>query len=196
MLYRYTKEKAAPSFLPLARLASAANIRLEWLATGEGSPDAAAPGAHRLESADLGADYAMIPLYDVQAAAGHGAVVEDQQATDALAFKKQWIHRELHANPGDLYLIHVVGESMEPTLAAGDIILVDHRPGAQGVTHDGIYVLRMDGGLLVKRLQRLPGHRIKLSSDNSAYDPFELSLDSAGNDLQIIGRVVWSGRRM
>jgi len=143
----------------------------------------------------LSDEYALVPLYDVRAAAGHGAVVEDEQVTDSLAFKRQWIHQELNANPNDLYLIYVDGESMEPTLRPGDIILVDRR-SAQSVPRDGIYVLRMDGSLLVKRLQRLPGRQVKVTSDNTAYEPYTLGLDDTSDDLAIIGRVVWAGRRL
>ena len=61
---------------------------------------------------------------------------------------------------------------------------------------DGIYVLRMDGALLVKRLQRLPGGIIKVGSDNPLYDPFEIDLSKIGDTVSVIGRVVWTGRRL
>ncbi|WP_241085759.1 S24 family peptidase [Candidatus Vondammii sp. HM_W22] len=131
----------------------------------------------------------------MRAAAGHGAVVEEERIIDLLAFKRQWVRQELNANPDDFYLIYVDGESMEPTLCSKDVILVDRR-SAQEVPRDGIYVLRIDGGLLVKRLQRLPGHQVKVTSDNPAYDPFNISLETRDEDLAIIGRVIWTGRRM
>ncbi|WP_241084862.1 S24 family peptidase [Candidatus Vondammii sp. HM_W22] len=137
-------------------------------------------------------EYALIPLYDVRAAAGHGAVVEEERIIDLLAFKRRWVRQELNANPDDFYLIYVDGESMEPTLCSKDVILVDRR-NAQEVPRDGIYVLRIDGSLLVKRL---PGRQVKVTSDNRAYEPFNISLETPGEDLAIIGRVVWTGRRM
>lgn len=42
MLYRYIREQGSPSFSAMAGLAAAANVRLEWLATGEGDPDTGA----------------------------------------------------------------------------------------------------------------------------------------------------------
>jgi len=139
--------------------------------------------------------YAAIPLYDVHAAAGSGAVVDSEHVVDFLHFKQDWIRHELHAKPADLYLIYVDGESMEPTLRPGDVILVDRRDHLQA--RDGIYVLRMDGTLLVKRLQRLPGGIINVSSDNASYRPFDLKAsDLEGTDFAIVGRVVWTGRRM
>lgn len=144
-------------------------------------------------NADEG-DYVSIPLYDIQASAGHGALVDAEQVVDFLHFKQDWIRAELRAKPADLYLICVDGESMEPTLRTGDIILIDHRD--QGVARDGIYVMRMDGALLVKRLQRKPGGLLRVSSDNQAYEPFDISLGNERDDLAVVGRVVWSGRRM
>lgn len=195
-LKKYEAGRSTPGGEAIQALAGV-GINTHWLVTGNGpsllSGQPQAAPEHMIQ--EVGEEYALVPLYDVRAAAGHGAVVEEEQVTDSLAFKRQWIHQELHANPADLYLIYVDGESMEPTLRPGDVILVDRR-SAQAVPRDGIYVLRMDGSLLVKRLQRLPGRKVKVTSDNPAYEPFELALDTPGEDLAIIGRVVWSGRRM
>tara|TARA_R110002050_G_scaffold269917_1_gene412456 strand:+ start:65239 stop:66072 length:834 start_codon:yes stop_codon:yes gene_type:complete len=138
--------------------------------------------------------FAHIPLYEVKAAAGNGVEVHTEEVIDSLAFKNEWIHNELHVNPSHLYLIYVEGESMEPSLRPGDVILVDHSDNT--ARRDGIYVLRMDGALLVKRLQRLPGAKIKVSSDNPIYDTYEVDLAKVGVDISIIGRVVWTGRRI
>lgn len=196
---------ATPRLDNILRIADATGVSASWLATGEGTMVAgtAAPGGAQVEAPvsasrqvkEANGEYDLVPLYDVRAAAGHGAVVEDEQVIDSLAFKRQWIQQELHASPGDLYLIYVDGESMEPTLRPGDVILVDRR-SAEAVPRDGIYVLRMDGSLLVKRVQRLPGRQVKVTSDNPAYEPFNLSLETPGEDLAIVGRVVWAGRRM
>lgn len=141
------------------------------------------------------AEYVVIPLYDVCAATCGGAVVDHEHMVDFLHFKLEWIRQELRAVPDDLYLIYVDGESMEPMLRPGDIILVDHRDQAQA--RDGVYVLRLDKTLLVKRLQKMPGGMIKVSSDNPAYQPFTLKLaEMKEQDFEIIGRVVWTGRRM
>ncbi|AAU90925.1 prophage MuMc02, peptidase, family S24 [Methylococcus capsulatus str. Bath] len=141
-------------------------------------------------------DYVALPLYDVRAAAGGGVVPDTENVVDFLHFKKAWLRTELRSSPDDLYLIYVDGESMEPTLCKGDVILVNHRDKFQG-RDGGIYVLRLDGALLVKRLQRKMGGIIKVTSDNPVYEPFEVGaqdLDRA--DFSIIGRVVWAGRRM
>jgi phage repressor protein C with HTH and peptisase S24 domain len=184
-----------------------------WLLTGEGAkirrPDvsvvdkqgiyyaveAKAPSIEQLQARRKGDRYCYIPLYDVKASAGGGAVVDRENVVDFLSFKAEWIQMQLNASPGDLYLIHVEGESMEPTLRPGDVILIDHRE-ASALPRDGIYVVRMDDTLLVKRLQRLPGAQARVTSDNPAYQPFTVSLAQERNEMEIVGRVVWCGRRM
>lgn len=182
-------------------------INANWLLTGEGEMLLQAPVALQADrpysSAPLTAQeappamsgYVALPLYnDVRAAAGHGAVVGHEHADDALMFKEDWIRFELGARPQDLCLIRVSGDSMEPTLRAGDVILIDVRSCRPD--REGIYIMRLDGMLLVKRLQALPGGKLKVSSDNAAFDSWTVSNADVGGDLVIIGRVVWSGRRL
>lgn len=187
-----------------------AGVNPQWLLTGEGEmllPPAAcreasaaffgnkpAKAEMRLASVEQ-TDFVAIPLFDVRAAAGGGSVIDSERILDVLHFKEEWIRSELHASPADLYMIFVDGESMEPTLRPGDVILVDRRDQAQ--RRDGIYVLRIDGTLLVKRLQKLPGSVIRVTSDNRSYEPFVLKLEEMeGQDMAIIGRVVWVGRKV
>ena len=105
-----------------------------------------------------------------------------------------WLDIERRPARKDRCLISMEGDSMEPTLRTGDILLVDRRDVT--AQREGIYILRADNALLVKRLQRFPGHRIKVSSDNPAYQPFELDLKQQTDEFAIIGRVVGIGRRM
>jgi phage repressor protein C with HTH and peptisase S24 domain len=179
---------------------SRAGINSNWLLTGEGPmflcDIAQSPASNDVPSyPSQPHGFVAIPLFDVRAAAGGGSLVDSERVLDVLHFKEEWIRAELRASPADLYLIFVDGESMEPTLRPGDVILVDRRDQAQ--RRDGIYVLRLDGTLLVKRLQKLPGGVIKVSSDNRSYEPFSLKLDEMeGQDMAIIGRVVWVGRKV
>jgi phage repressor protein C with HTH and peptisase S24 domain len=61
---------------------------------------------------------------------------------------------------------------------------------------DGIYVSHYDELRSGKRLQRQPKGVIRVTSDNSAYDPFSVSLQDEGTDFVIVGRVVWVGRKL
>jgi phage repressor protein C with HTH and peptisase S24 domain len=82
---------------------------------------------------------------------------------------------------------------MAPTLNAGDDILVDLGDGMERL-RDGIYVLRLDEALVVKRIALNPlGRRVTVQSDNPAYPDWpDCSLD----EMNFIGRVIWAGRRI
>jgi phage repressor protein C with HTH and peptisase S24 domain len=129
----------------------------------------------------------------VRASAGAGAVADDQRMAPFFAFDPIWL-RALTASPSEqLTMIRVEGDSMAPTLNAGDDILVDHADPCDGL-RDGIYVLRVDDALLVKRLAIHPfGGRVTVQSDNPNYPDWP---DRGLSELDCIGRVIWAGRRI
>lgn len=138
-------------------------------------------------------EYSYIPLYDIRAAAGPGTLIETEEVKDFLAFKQDWIRGVLRVNPNNLRLIYVDGDSMEPTLHHGDLILVNIENHT--VVRDGVYVVRFGQAVMVKRLQLLPGGKLKVKSDNEAgYEPFVIDLKKLGEEVAIMGRVVWTGR--
>ena len=135
-------------------------------------------------------DAIVVPQLDVGAAAGSGALTGDERTRGHFAFSAQWLRR-IAADPGQLSIIRVEGDSMYPTLAHRDEILVD-RSDAGGRLRDGIYVLRRDDALIVKRLVLSPaGGLVAIRSDNESY-PSWPECDPAG--LDIVGRVIWAGR--
>ena len=82
---------------------------------------------------------------------------------------------------------------MSPTLNDRADILVDLGDGADRM-RDGIYVLRVDDALVVKRLALNPmGRRVTVQSDNPAYPDWP---DCGLDEINCIGRVIWSGRKI
>jgi phage repressor protein C with HTH and peptisase S24 domain/DNA-binding XRE family transcriptional regulator len=137
-------------------------------------------------------DFVFVARYDAEVSAGHGAFLEEDQVRDRLAFKRSWI-REMGLQPDKLALVTVKGDSMEPNLFHGDIVLVDL--STPGITVDGIYVLRTDDGLVVKRLQRMITGDIYIKSDNPAYEVQTVPHDRL-DQVRILGRAVWLGRHL
>ncbi len=132
-----------------------------------------------------------IPKLDVGASAGAGAMNEGEALAGKIGFDEKWL-RKLGVDPKQLSLIRVEGDSMLPTLADGDDIMVD-RAAANTALRDGIHVIRMDDMLMVKRLARGPKGRLSVLSDNPAYPDWA---DVDGAAVTVIGRVVWTGRRI
>lgn len=137
-------------------------------------------------------DMVLVPKLAIGASAGAGASIDGEPVEGAVAFDPRWL-RDLGADPRALSIIRVAGDSMAPTLGDGDDILVDGSDAAM-LLRDGIYVLRMDDALMVKRVARAPGEgRISVISDNPHYRSWD---DLPMTAVQLVGRVVWTGRRV
>jgi phage repressor protein C with HTH and peptisase S24 domain len=136
---------------------------------------------------------AVVKRHPIMVSAGPGALVTEELGKPYFAFEERWL-KALTATPvTNLSIVRVEGDSMAPTLAAGDDILVDRGDAADRL-RDGIYVLRIDDALVVKRLALNPvGRRVTVQSDNPAYPDWP---DCPLKDINPIGRVIWSGRRI
>jgi len=122
---------------------------------------------------------------DVAASAGPGAQVDGEivLGTDTL---DPGLARRLGLKDGQAAIIRVRGTSMEPGLFDGDHIVVDtadRMPRAKG----GLYVIRIEDAVMVKRVA-LAGGRLVATSDNRAAGPVP------DGPIVVIGRVVWQMR--
>lgn len=172
-----------------------------WLLTGDGEMKRGAAAGYPLAEAyrhgdlagELGEGFVHVPRYEVSASAGGGSVLHSEQIVDHLAFRADWVRNALGIPVSSLVLINVTGDSMEPTLSEGDLILINK--DTDGVGDNAVYVLRYDGKLVVKRIQRMHDGSVIIKSDNSIYGPETIKGDLV-NGLNVVGRVVWCGRRM
>ena len=134
-----------------------------------------------------------VKRHPVMVSAGPGAVVSEEQGRAYFGFDESWL-KSLTATPaGKLSIVRVDGDSMAPTLNPGDDILVDLGDAADRL-RDGIYVLRVDDAVVVKRLALHPmGRRLTVQSDNPAYPDWpNFRID----EINCIGRVIWAGRKV
>lgn len=136
----------------------------------------------------LRGDWIDVPRLPLGASAGPGAFAEGEHAIGTLRFSSRWL-RGQGLDPASLSTILVRGDSMSPLLNDGDEILVD---GTLRAPRDGIQVVRVDGALLVKRLDTGRPGVIRLLSDNPVYGAVELP----AAEVDVIGRVVWKGGRL
>ncbi|MCJ2177912.1 S24 family peptidase [Novosphingobium album (ex Hu et al. 2023)] len=151
--------------------------------------DEAELGAPQDKYHDLArAEWIDVPRLMVGASAGPGARLDEEGAFDAIRFSGRWL-RSMGLRANSLSAITVSGDSMEPTLRDGDEILVDCSGSA---LRDGIHVVRLEGTVLVKRMDTGRPGRIVLLSDNPAYQPIECG----AGEVQVVGRVVWKGGRI
>src|SRR3546814_17906947 len=110
-----------------------------------------------------------VPILNVDASAGFGAIAESETAHTRFGFDERWLGKLTRAKSPSLSIIHVHGESMEPTLRDGDEVLVDSSDQGSRL-RDGIHVLRADDALVVKRVTIQHGGRlIPVLRDHTAY---------------------------
>lgn len=119
-------------------------------------------------------------------------MVQPLGAGKANPFDAEFISDLTRTDPGDLALVAVQGDDMLPTLAPGDLCLVDLtllQPSTPG-----LYVLQAGGVGHVRRLQPVIGTgQVRVVQDNGAYgEPVVMPAD----DLSIAGRVIWIGKKV
>jgi len=134
-----------------------------------------------------------VPIMTVEASAGYGALAEMEAQSAQFGFDPAWLRKLTASKASKLSIIRVVGESMEPTLHDGDEVMVDLGDGQERL-RDGIYVLRMDQVLSVKRIAVEPqGRLVSVTSDNPTYPSWQ---GRERKKLNVVGRVLWFGRKL
>ncbi|MFL6733499.1 MAG: helix-turn-helix transcriptional regulator [Sphingomicrobium sp.] len=144
------------------------------------------------ESSDTGG---LVPVLrsPVRASAGPGAIVSEESGKPYFAFEQRWLKNLTSTPASRLSIIRVEGDSMSPTLNPGDDILIDLADCGDRL-RDGIYVLRVDDALVVKRIALHPvRRRVTVQSDNPAYPDWP---DCDLASINCIGRVIWTGRKL
>lgn len=173
-----------PSLENLVAISDATKRSLDWLVR-EADSQISAP-AEAL--GELSGDFALVPRYDVRASAGLGALVHAETIAEHLAFRRDWLSR-LGITPANGILAEIAGDSMEPTIPDGALILIN--TAVHRVQNGYIYAIRREDELLVKRVQIRVDGTVVLISDNARYDREEFSADRAV-DLHVVGQVVWN----
>jgi hypothetical protein len=104
---------------------------------------------------------------------GAGRVVNaSEPVVGGMTLSREWARGHLPAvsSYANLAVITASGDSMVPTFADGDILLVDR--GVGEVKIDAIYVIGRGDELFVKRIQRrLAGGELVVRSDNPLFEP-------------------------
>lgn len=140
----------------------------------------------------LSDEFELIPRYNVTASMGAGSLPGEVEEVGRMAFRRDWLRREGLATR-NLVAITLAGDSMVPTIRDGALALVD--TSENQVNTDGVYVLRLDGHLIAKRLQPDFAGGVYIRSDNPAYREQHLSADVAAT-LTVVGRAIWAGSKL
>lgn len=148
------------------------------------------------ERPDVGESRAMVDLVDtvgiqhIDQAYGLGATFTDNPVQiDVLQFPKIWVDSITSTNPVFLTWTRGRGDSMEPTIRDGDLVLLD-RSRRRVDEQDAMWAFTIGDVGAIKRL-RVKGDRFQIFSDNPSVDPDEEPIDF----VNIVGRVIFVGMR-
>lgn len=133
-------------------------------------------------------EFKYIPKVAARLSAGNGSFECDANITDYLSFQKKWLAKKGSAN--DMVAMEVFGQSMEPAIKEGDIVLIDQ--SQKNILAGAIYAVGVEDTILVKRVEKHP-NKLVLCSDNRDYDPIFLKREEADR-VRIVGKVIWSCR--
>lgn len=192
--YKWREGNTLPSVFALEAIATACGIDLATL-IGADAP-ARPPGSQKAYGQPLEViqQFDYVPRMDVRASAGVGHVNHDVSASaDApmIAFPHDFLRR-IGLVAGRVHAIVAIGDSMEPTIRDGDLLLVDRTMAT--IVDDGIYIMTLGDAVVVKRVQRRRDGTVWLISDNrERYEPEVVPAADVGA-LVVEGRVRWFGR--
>ena len=119
-----------------------------------------------------------VPVLNQKLSAGYGQYLQDEPKI--IGYME--VPRYLKQYGENLGLLYVDGDSMEPTLRRGDLVLCD----SCGYSGEGLYAIIRDGDGYVKRVYKDSG-KFVIKSDNPMYPQKEEPQDS--QNIGIVGRV-------
>lgn len=174
-----------PSEISLKKLAEALGVSVRWLAIGEGRPEALT--GEVVDGASSSIEIEALKAKEIP---------EEFMMVRSLNFNEKMLMRLCpQADPSQLAVFGVHGDSMSPTLPEGSLALID-----LSVTKweaDSLYVVGFRDVVTLKRVQKLPSNIIRLINDNPCYPSFDIDLKDDNADFKVFGRVIhfWKNGR-
>lgn len=175
MNFATMKKRDKIPFSELLDFCASRSISINWMLYGQ-SPESLVEATNRF--------YMIRYFNDVNASAGGGAE-DGSEEIDNLEIPEQFVallggERELK----NIEAINVSGDSMEPTFSYNDIVFINR--AKTDLQRGGIFTIRTEAGLFIKRVQKRIDGKIDIISDNKVYSTQTLE----PHEIEVIGRVV------
>ena len=175
MNFATMKKRNKIPFGELLDFCATKSISINWMLYGQ-SPESLVEATNR---------FFMVKYFsDINASAGAGADTEDEEAQE-IEIPHEFVmmlggERELR----HIEAINVSGDSMEPTFSYNDIVFINR--SKTDLQRGGIFTIRTEAGLFIKRVQKRIDGKLDIISDNEVYSTQTLD----PNEIEVIGRVV------
>ena len=185
------KRDAVPSKWVLA-LSRSHGLTPDWLEFGKGTrrlrdahASLHASRTNPATSENYQGEIIEVPQVQARLCAGGGSFEVEAVPVAQHAFPVSWLSRM--GRPSAMVFMDVIGNSMEPGIADGDMVLVDR--SIMTPVPRSVMAVGYDDAIYIKRLEQHV-HGVRLVSDNPDYPPVTVSGDEM-NSFRIIGKVVW-----
>lgn len=178
----------------LHELARALHTTAEYLLglTDDPSPGAVADRRIPFRHAEPERDPDVVELVEIDLRFGMGGTYVDSPAeVRTRRFSREWLRNFTSAPPEQLVWTVGTGDSMEPTIRSGEVILID-RSQQTPRFGDEIWACSFGDIGMIKRLRPMPDGTVQIHSDNQVVRP-EVAADG---ELHVYGRVVAVVRRL
>jgi phage repressor protein C with HTH and peptisase S24 domain len=133
-------------------------------------------------------EFMQIPKVRARLCAGGGSFEVGSEIEGYYSFRKDWLSRK--GNADKMVLMDIFGNSMEPELKEGDVVLIDE--SKKDILAGSIYAVGIDDTIMVKRLEKRP-KGLALLSENIKNETIYMEAEDL-NRVRLIGKVLWVGR--
>ena len=175
MNFATMKKRNKIPYAELLDFCATKSISINWMLYGQ-SPESLVEATNK---------FFMVKYFsDVSASAGGGSDIECEEVEE-LEIPEQFVmmlggERELK----HIEAINVSGDSMEPTFSYNDIVFINR--DKKDLQRGGIFTIRTQAGLFIKRVQKRIDGKVDIISDNQIYSTQTLD----PSEIEVIGRVV------
>ena len=175
MNFATMKKRNKIPFGELLDFCATKSISINWMLYGQ-SPESLIDATNK---------FFMVKYFgNVSASAGAGSDV-DNEDSEHVELPLDFVHRlggerEIR----NIEAINVSGDSMEPTFSYNDIVFINRTK--TDLQRGGIFTIKTEAGLFIKRVVRRIDGKIDIISDNDIYSTQTLD----PNEIEVIGRVV------
>ncbi|MDD2652303.1 MAG: LexA family transcriptional regulator [Sulfurimonas sp.] len=175
MNFATMKKRNKVPFGELLDFCALKSISINWLLYGQ-SPESLVAATNR---------FFMVKYFGQISASAGGGANADEEVSQMLEIPQEFVamlggERELK----NIEAINVTGDSMEPTFSYNDIVFINR--AKTDLARGGIFTIRTEAGLFIKRVQKRLDGRVDIISDNPVYAPQTLN----PNEIEVIGRVI------
>lgn len=165
----------------------------DWLEFGtknpkhQQAPQKAIHDAQRLPLVlpDVSLETVLVPKVRATLCAGGGSLELEAVPVSEHPLPRAWLSRM--GQPNAMVFMDVIGNSMEPGIRDGDMVLVDQSRTEMAART--VLAVGYDDAIFIKRLEKRP-NGLAMLSDNPEYAPVEIAGDEMAS-FRVIGKVVW-----